>query len=219
MNRSSPLSVRVSGELACFTRPELKAERVSYPIMTPSAARGILEAILWKPEMRWQIHRIGALRRPRWVNVRRNEVSNMAVMRSVQEWARTGSGGFDAEADRDQRNTLALRDVVYVIEAWPLAAADSGAEDAKYRDQFRRRVERGQCYSQPFLGCREFSAAFGPADVDERPVDWDEPLGVMFFGFDYSRTPRASQWFDARVQAGFLTVPDAPLADNDAERG
>src|SRR6266566_682904 len=131
------VSVKVWGAFACFTRPELKAERVSYPVMTPSAARGVLEAVFWKPEFAWRVREIWVLKEIRRFSVLRNEVNH-------REWKTM------------QRHTLALRDVAYLIRADIAVKPGVGEDPAKYRDQFRRRAERGQCYHRPYLGCREF---------------------------------------------------------------
>ena len=163
MEELPALEVKVWGEFACFTRPEMKAERVSYSVMTPSAARGVLEAIFWKPEFSWQVREIWVLNPIRHFSILRNEVNSKAAFATARGWGRTG-GGYFADEDRAQRHTLALRDVAYLIKA-DMALAPHATEDiAKYRDQFRRRVNRGQCYHQPYLGCREFVASFGPPD-------------------------------------------------------
>src|SRR6266508_6850254 len=111
-----PLAVRVWGDLACFTRPEMKVERVSYPVMTPSAARGILEAVFWKPEFRWRVQEIWVLKPIRYTSILRNEVNSRQSERAARGWQADG-GGYDAAADRAQRHTLGLRDVAYVIAA------------------------------------------------------------------------------------------------------
>jgi CRISPR-associated protein Cas5d len=164
MGTGPPLTVKVWGDTACFTRPEMKAERVSYPMMPPSAARGVLEAIFWKPEFAWQIRGIWVLKEVRFFSILRNEVNSKVALSTARGWARSG-GGYFAEEDRAQRHTLALRDVAYVIMADIVLAAHATEDIAKYRDQFRRRVNRGQCYHQPYLGCREFVAFFGPPTI------------------------------------------------------
>lgn len=216
MKSYRPVSVRVWGDLACFTRPELKVERVSYPVMTPSVARGILEAIFWKPEFSWKVIDIQVLAPVRWLSFRRNEVKSIKPLASVRDWATSGIGSYVAEEDRDQRHTLALRDVAYLINAEPMPHSQTLDDSAKYRDQFRRRVDRGQCYSQPFLGCREFSASFGLAAENEQPIDWDEDLGLMFWGFDYGKQPAGSLWFEAAVDSGILRVPPEPQTSSSA---
>src|SRR5215470_2839527 len=138
------LNVRVWGELACFTRPEMKVERVSYPVMTPSAARGVLEAVFWKPEFRWHVQEIWVLKPILYTSILRNEVNSRQSERAARSWQVDG-GGYDAAADRAQRHTLGLRDVAYVIAAQIELKPHADADPAKYRDQFRRRVRDGRC--------------------------------------------------------------------------
>lgn len=204
-----PLEVKVWGDLACFTRPEMKVERVSYPVMTPTAARGVLEAIFWRPEFRWVVTEVDVLREVRWISFLRNEVKSRASDRAARGWmADGGVGGFVASEDRAQRHTLALRDVAYVIRASQALRADVVDDPAKYRDQFRRRVVTGSCFATPFLGCREFSAAFGPPEADDRPVAVDADLGLMLGDIEYGAgghgTPR---FFAASLDRGTLRVP------------
>ena len=175
-----PLAVKVWGERACFTRPEMKVERVSYPVMTPSAARGVLEAIFWKPEFSWRVREIWVLKPIRHFSIVRNEVNSVASEKSARSWDRSG-GGYFAEEDRAQPHTLGLRDVAYLIRADVVLRPHATEDVAKYRDQFRRRVGRGQCHHRPYLGCREFAADFGPPDGSEAPVDLTDELGRMLF--------------------------------------
>ncbi|MDP9469829.1 MAG: type I-C CRISPR-associated protein Cas5c [Chloroflexota bacterium] len=206
-----PLEVKVWGEFACFTRPEMKVERVSYAVMTPSAARGVLEAIFWKPEFSWRVREIWVLNDIRYFSILRNEVNNRASERSARDWAQRG-GGYLAAEDRAQRHTLALRDVAYVIRAEPVVNPGTMEHVAKYRDQFRRRVARGQCFATPYLGCREFSAAFSATDGTERPVRSTKSLGRMLLDLDYAAdtSGRASpRFFDAELRDGVLSVPIA----------
>src|SRR5712691_7377902 len=156
--------------------------------MTPSAARGLLEAIFWKPEISWQIQEIWVLNDIRHVSILRNEVNHRAALSAARGWARTGGGYFADDRDnRAQRHTLALRDVAYTIKADVVLASHATAEDVvKYLDQFRRRVNRGQCYHRPYFGCREFSASFGLPDSSEQPIDLTDDLGQMLFDLDYS---------------------------------
>lgn len=208
-----PLAVRVWGDLACFTRPEMKVERVTYPVMTPSAARGVLEAIFWKPEFRWQIREIRVLKPIRYFSILRNEINTRQSERSATAWQREG-GGYDAASDRAQRHTLALRDVAYLITAEVQLRSHADADPAKYRDQFRRRVAAGRCFATPFLGCREFSAAFAEPDGSERPIDLSDDLGPMLLDLDYApgRSGRGvPRFFDARLEGGVLRVPPRPL--------
>jgi CRISPR-associated protein Cas5d len=208
-----PLQLRVWGDLACFTRPEMKVERVTYPVMTPSAARGLLEAIFWKPEFEWLVEEIWVLRPIRYFSILRNEVNSRQSERAAMSWQREG-GGYDAAEDRAQRHTLALRDVAYLIQAQMVLMPHADADPAKYRDQFRRRIATGRCFATPFLGCREFSAAFGEAEGDERPIDLSDDLGPMLLDMDYTpgRSGRGKpRFFDARLEGGVLRVPPRPL--------
>ncbi len=206
--RDGPLQMEVWGDFACFTRPEMKVERVSYPVMTPSAARGILEAVFWKPEFRWCVEEIAVLREIKYFSILRNEVNSRASERAARSWAK-GGGGFVAEDDRSQRHTLALRDVRYRITAGMTLRPHATDDVAKYRDQFRRRVDGGRCFATPVLGCREFSAAFGPSS-EARPIARTDELGSMLLDIDYAPggggrgTPR---FFSAKLDAGVLRVP------------
>ena len=225
------IHLRVWGDLACFTRPEMKVERVSYPVPTPSAARGILEAILYKPQFRWRIHRI-AVRRPiKFLSFRRNEVKSVANARKPEP--------ILAEDDRTQRNTLALRDVDYVIEASlklnrlanqprqkPLAPDEPQGDDSlgKYYGMFRRRAEKGQCFTQPCFGCREFPANFELVQSNDMaaPLDAnvDTDLGYILYDvFDLDipenwkpgkieKPQPLSTFFHARLENGVVNVPD-----------
>ncbi len=214
---SELLAIKVWGDFACFTRPEFKTERVSYPIITPSAARGVIEAVFWKPEVAWQVREITALRPPSYFALVRNEVNSRASDRSARGWEQSGGeGGFFAPEDRTQRHTLALRDVAYIIRAEIVLRPDVRDDPAKYRDQFRRRVERGQCAHMPYLGCREFSAFFGPVEGTEQPADWSAPLGRMLLDMEYEPGPSGRgrpRFFDATIEAGLLRVPPRPLGE------
>lgn len=214
-----PLSLRVRGPFACFTRPELKAERMSYPVMTPSAARGVLEAVLWKPAIRWRVERIKVLAPIVFTSFRRNEVGSIAAMPSK---AVIESGGeldpFYVEDRRQQRNAVALRGVDYVIEARFDLTDKAGPDDnrAKFVDMFRRRVERGQHFHQPYLGCREFVGDVLPVDESTPPpIDESRDLGLMLWDIDFGRDSRGRPrnrpiFFAARLEKGVLEVPADP---------
>lgn len=205
----TPVSVKVWGRLACFTRPEMKVERVSYEVMTPSAARGILEAVFWKPEFQWRVQEIHVLRPIRRISLLRNELKSKLAFSTVRKWA-TEDEHYFIEEDHTQRHTLALQNVAYTILADVHLRRHADAVDsAKYRDQFRRRVARGQCFQRPYLGCREFVADFAPPDGSETPISRTEDLGRMLFDMNYGTkgdriTPR---FFQARLQEGVLHVP------------
>jgi len=209
-----PLEVVVWGDLACFTRPEMKVERVSYPVMTPSAARGILEAIFWHPEVSWLVREIQVLKPIRWFSIKRNEISSRQSYRTVAGWDE-GEGYF-ADDDRTQRATLCLRNVRYLIRADLVLRPHATDDVAKYRDQFRRRVAAGQCFHRPVLGCREFAADFAEPDGSEEPIAESATLGRMLFDLDFD--PRDEKlegypgtgfpvFFDARLERGALRVP------------
>lgn len=210
MSESVPLIVKVWGDLACFTRPEMKVERVTYEVMTPSAARGVLEAIFWKPEIRWRVRAIHVLRPIRRFSIMRNEVKSKAVVRTARKWAEEGEGGFYADDDRTQRHTLALRDVAYRIEADIVLLPHATEPEAKYRAMFRRRVEKGQCFQQPYLGCREFAASFAEDD-GEAAYDLTDDLGRMLFDLAYNAdgSEALPRFFQARLDRGVLHVPQA----------
>ncbi len=207
------VTVRVRGEFALFTRPENKVERVSYPVMTPSAARGILEAIYWHPEFTWAIREIHVLPAPadqadlrpvRTFGLLRNEVnSKMSPDRKEP---------YFADDDRAQRHSVCLRDVDYLIFADAQVKPHITDDHAKFRDQFRRRVERGQCYHRPALGCREFAAEFGPAEGAPPPVGWTEDLGLMLWDLEYKpKPPYWPKFFNAHIENGVVKVPDRPM--------
>ena len=145
--------LEISGELACFTRPELKVERVSYPVITPSAARNILMAILWKPAIRWQIQKLEILKPIQWTNIRRNEVGIKMSERS---------GSLYIEDNRQQRASILLKDVAYRIHADFDMTSEAGEGDnyVKFAEMFKRRAKKGQYFHQPYLGCREFPCHF-----------------------------------------------------------
>ncbi|MEU8252182.1 type I-C CRISPR-associated protein Cas5c [Nonomuraea sp. NPDC048916] len=203
-----PLVVEVDGPYACFTRPEFKTERVSYPLMTPSAACGVLEAIFWRPEFDYRIEQIDVLKPISWMSIRRNEVSSMLSMSWIRDAMADTSVHFDAEADRDQRNMVCLRDVAYRIHAQVRLRPHATDPVAKYRDQFRRRVERGACFSQPFLGVREFSASF-QRQTDRMPIESDESVGVMLHSIVYGNSGETYRWFEADLDNGVMKVPAA----------
>ncbi len=237
------VTVKVWGDLACFTRPELKVERLSYPIMTPSAARGILDAILFKKKadaggrlvaaFHWHIRRITALRpwwlgenapdRPQFISIRRNEIQGKIAPRTVAGWINdpssaepylvdsAGRGGADGQ-NRTQRNTLALRDIAYLIEASVnMQSFDAVDPPIKYREMFQRRLEKGQCFHRPYFGCREFACQFGVPDGTEKPLPWTESLGLILyhieFGPDGNNKPG---FFMADVKNGVMNCDTAP---------
>ena len=214
--RYSPLEVKVWGDFACFTRPEMKVERVSYPVMTPSAAKGVLEAIFWKPEFNWEVEEIAVLKPIRYFSILRNEINSRQTMQTAQGWQRNG-GGFSAADDRAQRHTLGLRDVAYVIRGQTVVRAGVEEDPAKFRDQFRRRVASGRCFATPYLGCREFTAWFSEPQGDETPQQIHEDLGNMLLRMEYNpETPghATPRFFKAKLENGVLSVPGPSTKEN-----
>jgi CRISPR-associated protein Cas5d len=208
------LEVKVWGDCACFTRPEMKVERVSYPVMTPAAARGVLEAIFWKPEFAWQVREIWVLRPIRFFSILRNEVNNIASPAAAKSWQKQGGGFYaDDEKNRAQRHTLALRDVAYIIKADITLKPHADAVPAKYRDQFRRRVTRGQYHHTPYLGCREFAAGFSDPQPGDQSLPETLDLGLMLFDLEYTQNDAGRgirgqpRFFEARLINGVLRIP------------
>lgn len=198
-----PVAVNVWGDGALFTRPELKVERVTYPVMTPTAAVGVLEAIYWKPEFTWRVVAIDVLRPIAQFTQRRNESTDLASLAD----AASGRRRLNTVANRVQRNAVCLRNVAYRIHAQVELRTWATNTEAAYREQFRRRVTRGSCFSQPYLGTREFTAYFGDVD-DQKPIEVTEDLGIMLHGVDHSTTPVSFTWFTARLERGVLHVPE-----------
>ncbi|HOC70133.1 MAG TPA: type I-C CRISPR-associated protein Cas5c [Candidatus Hydrogenedentes bacterium] len=227
--------LEVSGPYACFTRPEMKVERVSYDVITPSAARAIFEAILWKPAIRWRVTRMEVLAPIRWASVRRNEVGKVASPRT---------NAVFIEDERQQRAGLFLRDVIYRLHArfdfippqqrgattnpvpeWltdkdeeaSLRQSDERKDEteAKYAAMFERRASRGQCFNQPYLGCREFSCSFKlvnpqtePSEIPEE-LRGDRELGWMLYDLDYSDPEDIRPlFFKPALRDGIIEVPD-----------
>jgi len=205
--------LEVSGDFACFTRPEMKVERVSYDVITPSAARAVFEAILWKPAITWRVSQIEVLNPIKWINLRRNEVASVVSVRNVESAMKAGSGDLALyiEDDRQQRAGLFLRDVRYRIHA-RLELTGSDNNFAKYTEMFRRRAEKGQCFNQPYLGCREFSCDFRLVDPVKEPVariNESRDLGWMLYDLDYTdRTNPKPRFFKAFLDNGAISVPD-----------
>ena len=215
------MSVRVEvwGDYALFTRPELKVERVSYDVMTPSAARGLLEAIYWHPGLRWIIDKIYVMNPIRFTNIRRNEIS--ATLSAAK--AKTVMSGGNADlfiCTQDciqQRAAMVLQDVHYVIDAHFVLTekAAPGDNAGKFCDIMRRRLEKGQCYHQPYFGTREFPAHFrawqGGEPVTAYP-DADRELGFMLYDMDYSDQENIHpQFFRALLHNGVLDVRDCEV--------
>ena len=207
--------LEVKGDFACFTRPEMKVERVSYDVITPSAARAIFEAILWKPAIEWHVSKIEVLNPISWVNIRRNEVGAVLPLGNIKK-AMNG-GAYPAlyiEETRQQRAGLFLRDVAYRIHAGFSLTKKVEASDntGKFSEMFRRRAKKGQCFNQPYLGCREFSCEFRLVEDIEQERDAiieTKLLGWMLYDIDYSNAKEPSPlFFNATLENGTVNVPD-----------
>lgn len=218
---SERIHIKVSGEFACFTRPEAKVERASYSLPTPSAARNILDAICWKPEMRWVVTSIKLLKPIQYMSIRRNEVQSKLSPASVKRWMADATtfeplrAGAAEGTDGTPRNSLVLRDVAYVIEAYPLVFDASGENSPqKYTSMLLRRAEKGQCYQQPALGCREFAAKFEPASGKEIPEPVTEDLGRMLYDIVFRPEGNRPIFFPARLEDGVMdTRPETVLTE------
>ena len=210
------VSLEIWGDYACFSRPEMKVERVSYDVITPSAARGIIEAIFWHPGMRWVIDRIQVCNPVRFTNIRRNEVKDVISARNVKTVMEKGTGElYLLTADSiQQRAAMILKDVRYIIDAhFELTdKAAPGDNAGKFQDMARRRMEKGQCYHQPCFGTREFPANFRPCR--ERPPCPDElkgekDLGWMLLDMDFSDPADIRPvFYRAVMHGGIIDVPD-----------
>ena len=219
------IQLHINGDFACFTRPEMKVERVSYDVITPSAARGIIEAIYWKPQICWVIDRIHVLQPIRFQSIRRNEVGSKIPAGKVKSAMKRGDlEGLQllVDEDRQQRASTVLVKPAYVIAAhFELTAkADADDSEGKHLDIFNRRARRGQCFHQPCLGTREFAASFGlvePNDPTPEPKPEDRTdrlgygteraLGFMLWDIDHQAKGKPSMFFDAVLRDGVVKVP------------
>lgn len=210
-----PYCLEVSGDFACFTRPEMKVERVSYDAITPSAARAVFEAIFWKPAIRWHVRRIEVLKPIRWINLRRNEVGAVLSVRNAQAAMNGGDAllALNIEDERQQRAGLFLRDVAYRLHADLEVRSDraDGSPPAKYWSMFERRAAAGQCVNQPYLGCREFAAHFrlvaDPA-TELPPIAETRDLGWMLHDLDFANAADPQpRFFRAHIENGVIEVP------------
>lgn len=212
------MSVRLEvwGDFALFTRPELKTERVSYDVMTPSAARGILEAIFWHPGLQYHIRKIHICSPVRFANVRRNEVKSIISSRNVRTAMEQGKGELWIATSEDiqQRASMLLRDVHYVVEADFEMTEKAAPSDnpGKFQEMLTRRIRKGQFYHQPYFGCREFPVYF--QHCEQKPTCPDElrgvrDLGLMLYDMDYSDPSNIHPlFFRAKLIDGVLTIPD-----------
>ena len=215
------IKLHIWGDYACFTRPEMKVERVSYDVITPSAARGILEAIHWKPAIRWVIDKIHVLKPVRFESIRRNEVGSKISAAKIKTAMRNQSTQdlylvADDAKERQQRASTVLRNVAYIIEAHFELTDLAGEEDneGKHLDIFNRRARKGQCFQQPCMGVREFPAYFVLIEPEKpfpetelTPEQLNRDLGWMLHEIDFANgmMPR---FFKAELKGGVITVPD-----------
>lgn len=211
------IKVEVWGDHALFTRPEMKVERVSYDVMTPSAARGLIEAVYWHPGLRWYVDKIHVLNPIRFTSIRRNEVKSKISSSNVRSAMNGGDAPLyiNTSSDIQQRASMLLKDVHYVIEAhFQLTDKATAADNAgKFKDIVRRRLEKGQCYHQPCFGTREFPASFGMWQGGEiRAIDESRDLGYMLYDMDYSDPNNITpMFFRARLEHGVLDVTDCEV--------
>lgn len=206
--------IEVWGDMACFTRPELKVERVSYDVITPSAARAIFDSIFWKPAIRWQVTKIEVLSPIKWTSIRRNEVGAVGSLQKTQIYI---------EDYRQQKNALLLKDVHYRLYATLVyippkgrkgESRTAGADEnpGKYQAMFERRASKGQCFNQPYLGTREFSASFrliqNDAEKTIQPINEDRDLGIMLYDMDFTNPDNIqAMYYRANMKNGVIIVP------------
>ncbi len=211
------VKLKVWGERACFTRPEMKVERVSYDVMTPSAARAVIEAIYWKPSIRWVIERIHVLKPIRFENIRRNEVSKKLSKSAITKAMKDGVSPVELfiEENRQQRAAMVLRDVAYIIEAHFEALEADGQNEGKHLDMFNRRLVKGQCFYQPYLGVREFSAHFEAVEtIPPTPHKGERDLGWMLYDMNFSDKKHIRpMFFHARMIDGVVNIPHPQSAE------
>ena len=211
------IQLEVWGAYALFSRPELKVERVSYDVPTPSAARGLVEAIYFHPGLRWHIDKIYVLNPIRFVSVRRNEVASKISGRNVRQAAQGGGQPLYLATPQEivQRASLLLQDVHYVIEAHFDMTDKAAPSDnpGKFQDIVKRRMERGQCYHTPYFGCREFPAYFQRWTGGSIPtIDESRDLGLMLYDFDYSDPQNITPtYFHAQLEHGVLNTRDCEV--------
>lgn len=232
----SSIILEVTGDYALFSRPEMKVERVSYDVITPSAARGILEAIYWKPQIRWLIDRITVLKPISFTNIRRNEISKKASNPTAAMVTEGGSDtlGIYVDQERQQRASLLLRDVRYLIHASVHifdTRMERGGEKVpanqaagKHLEMFKRRARKGQAFHQPYFGCREFPVAFTLHDDDtllptpHESLRGEKDLGFMLHDLEFDQNPKTKavksttpHFFRAQMKDGVIEVPSLPF--------
>lgn len=211
--------IHAEGPMALFTRPELKVERVSYPVITPSAARGLIESLYWHPGIRYAIDRIHVLNPIAYTNIRRNEVKSKISARNVRSVMNGGSGPLYIATGEDiqQRASMVLRDVAYVIDFHfdITDKAAPGDNTGKFADIIKRRLRKGQCYQQPYFGTREFPARVSLYERDEVITAYpgqEQDLGLMLLDMDYSDTQNIRPlFFRAVMKNGVINLTDCEV--------
>lgn len=205
------ITLRIWGDYACFTRPEMKVERVSYDVITPSAARGIIEAIHYKPAIRWVIDEIQIIKPIQFSNIRRNEVSSVISTGTINSAIKGKDPNIylNTTKDRQQRATLMLKEVEYIIKAHFEMTGKGGEDDTpeKHYNIFLRRARSGQCFNQPYLGCREFPANFELVESQlHHPIGETKDLGYMLYDIDFKNNMQPV-FFRAYMEEGIIKIP------------
>lgn len=232
---NSPITLEISGDYALFSRPEMKVERVSYDVITPSAARGILEAIYWKPQIRWIIDEITVINPIRFTNIRRNEISKKISTRGLpMEGEQCDKLGIYVDENRQQRASLLLKDVRYIVRAHlhlfdtrlERGGSEVPANEAagKHLEMFKRRARKGQAFHQPYLGCREFPARFTLHETNENlpapdsSLSGDKDLGFILHDIEFDQNPKTKavksttpHFFRPQMTNGTFSVPALPF--------
>ena len=215
------IRVEVKGEFACFSRPEFKAERVSYDVITPSAARGLIESVFWHPGMHYVVDKIYLLSEIAFANIKRNEVASKISASNVQKVINNGKGALylATPLDIQQRATMLLKNVNYIIEAHFKMTEKANATDntGKFQEMLKRRLRKGQNYHQPYLGCREFPAQVSLFEGDVNTLklayaDEDKDLGFMLYDMDYSDKDNITpMFFRAILKNGVIDLTDCEV--------
>lgn len=216
---SQHFRIRVFGPFACFTRPERGEGSISYEVMTPSSARAILESILWKPAIKWQIHSIGIYKPIKFISFKRNEVKSiMSRPTAAEVKGEKIPNDYFASDDRVQRNSLVLKDVDYVIEASFSLTNKAGSDDNinKFSEMFLRRLEKGQCHHMPYFGCREFTASFEEEINNRKTFDISKKLGMILYDIDFENIKSDENgfeyfptiFFEAKLINGIMNVEE-----------
>lgn len=204
------ITLKVWGDWACFTRPEMKVERVSYDVITPSASRGIIESIYFKPAIRWIIDEIHILNPVEFTTIKRNEVSAIVPVNSISKSEKENIY-LNTNSARQQRSTIMLKNVAYIIKAHFEMTDKAGADEtpAKHYNIFLRRARKGQCFNQPYFGCREFGAKYELIEEDmplEQAIPETKDLGYMLYDIDFLNDKQPI-FFRAQMNQGIIEIP------------